>query len=925
MTWLLALWVAATHGQEEIIRPNHGVIFTPQHRRLVAGHSYMDLVFTIPRPSPFNQSAPRCGSIPSLALKEQCIGNCRQHLLKNAHPWCILFPQEDHEQIDTLVESILVSQAGINALLHSPLQLDTSRKERAPLSFIGDISRALFGLARVKDLKKVTGTVNDIIAHVKEQDEYVNKEMSLVHKAVDATAKTLDAIQLEVEHNSQAITGLSTSVSQIQTAVRTQDENIKAVASNLHKLSRYLANVSERRANIMSKLQTYAIALNSFLSGVTSLSHGILSPIIIPPSDLQSSLEKAEEVIAEKFPGNSLIRHDLAYYYDHHLASYQYTTEYIIVHIKAPFAQDHGIFDLFSITSFPVPLTPHDPTALGYTRLQSMPDYVALDQGRSVAIELSHAQMAMCTGKALIVCPFDHVMITRPSFTCATAVLFQQDNIFKGLCTTNVHSEVPVPNSIFPVSEGQYLVTTSEQHYQISCPTKLTSLEAHAYVHLTIPCHCSLHVASLSVTPSLTDCDPSLQVAKVLHPVNYPVFLTFGFKPHQFDSVNLSNTSLKLQVPNINGYISNFTDLSQRAKKAGLDLHKVSEAMAEVRTTYDRYEPRRLSFLPMVDDGNSMGIFIIIVIIVIVALIAAVAFLLFRTKGVKSLLSAGYMAASAAAPTASARVLSPITTSPAPRIVIPTLPTMNMTDFHYMKAAAAFLLTLVLFYLARYIVTRLMKYFRVYNMCCVTPVAQDSFCCNLILHLSNGFQQVSLFLVEIPYPEASLSNIRRPMLTDHYVFREGCPIFYSQGFQFKWSGDLLFFTDSTEIKLPLPQKVYVPIPLRRTLHNMLKAKDTYHIQDSLLIKSHNCKTSEIVSRHSCPQDNEEVTPPTAPGLSHTPTTNPADIPPPAYLGSEPLLEHTVGFIEPRDIKTDSAPSDAYKFRFVSHKTYNSSK
>ena len=65
-------------------------------------------------------------------------------------------------------------------------------------------------------------------------------------------------------------------------------------------------------------------------------------------------------------------------------------------------------------------------------------------------IELTHKQIDLCTGESLLTCPFDHVMIQRPSYTCASAILFQQDYNFNELCDSKVYADVQVQNSIFP-------------------------------------------------------------------------------------------------------------------------------------------------------------------------------------------------------------------------------------------------------------------------------------------------------------------------------------------------------------------------------------------------------------------------------------------------------------------------------------------
>ena len=81
----------------------------------------------------------------------------------------------------------------------------------------------------------------------------------------------------------------------------------------------------------MSKLQIHAITLITYLEGLISIARGTLSPYIVPPHDLENSLRKAWEVLQEQHPSYSIIHTDIAYYYDHHLSSFWYSQDRIIV------------------------------------------------------------------------------------------------------------------------------------------------------------------------------------------------------------------------------------------------------------------------------------------------------------------------------------------------------------------------------------------------------------------------------------------------------------------------------------------------------------------------------------------------------------------------------------------------------------------
>ena len=100
--FLLIYLLHTTWAEDKtLVRPNHGVIFTPDHRQLIAGHSYMDLVFTTPRPRPFNGTQLECPPESSLVGLDEWT---------NVHPWCSLFPSTDLPQLKALIGNIVTAE-----------------------------------------------------------------------------------------------------------------------------------------------------------------------------------------------------------------------------------------------------------------------------------------------------------------------------------------------------------------------------------------------------------------------------------------------------------------------------------------------------------------------------------------------------------------------------------------------------------------------------------------------------------------------------------------------------------------------------------------------------------------------------------------------------------------------------------------------
>ena len=99
--------------------------------------------------------------------------------------------------------------------------------------------------------------------------------------------------------------------------------------------------------SILSALLQYKIMCKS------SLQTGILSSDIISPSDLKRSLN----IIRDKLPrGYELATHDLCFYYNNHLAFFQYTDKHLYLNLKIPLVQSNFLFDIYQIEVVPVPI-----------------------------------------------------------------------------------------------------------------------------------------------------------------------------------------------------------------------------------------------------------------------------------------------------------------------------------------------------------------------------------------------------------------------------------------------------------------------------------------------------------------------------------------------------------------------------------------
>ena len=170
------------------MRPNHRVLFRSSNRRLLAGESRYNLVFSVPKPVPFTLDIPDCRGNDTGRRPEG----------KSYRKWCNIL-DDVWDEFTTLAGSMANINASIEAILSDPIPLDSeNRARRVPMVLLDDPDHHTFGIATQGDLRKIVAKTNKIILHATEREQFVDTELDLFHASVDTIHKSLDTIQQEV-------------------------------------------------------------------------------------------------------------------------------------------------------------------------------------------------------------------------------------------------------------------------------------------------------------------------------------------------------------------------------------------------------------------------------------------------------------------------------------------------------------------------------------------------------------------------------------------------------------------------------------------------------------------------------------------------------------------------------------------------------
>ena len=323
------------------------------------------------------------------------------------------------------------------------------------------------------------------------------------------------------------------------------------------------------------------------------------------------------------------------------------------------------------------------------------------------------------------------------------------------------------------------------------------------------------------VGPPVDSCDDTLNTIQTLHPVNYPVFLSFGYQPAQFQSVHLANTSIQLDLPNVTEYTKTMTDLTSHQIEQGLDLDKLSNAITTARRTYEISNIGSPPFTPLGSNKHSMGAFVVIVIIILIIIIVAVVYLLYKAKGkASSGLTKAALAAQAAPLTQSYMIPHPDQDKPTP--LPPQKETVHIAMMSIGQLALIMFAVIVGAILLIIILKRVYKFLKTAKKCWVVPLDQSEYLTRLTLVISNGKDLIALHLHTVQYPADIISGWEKPKLTDYTIQQITCKHWSSPRLDLEWDGPLTFKVNDEHTTMHLPTELYVPFWKRRTMNNLLE-------------------------------------------------------------------------------------------------------
>ena len=273
--------------------------------------------------------------------------------------------------IDTLMEKI---HEIIPTVDHGVTERRDQRlgSREALLPIIGSIAKSLFGVATSSDLEH-------IVAAIKTMSKNVETQMNTMKKA---TTNLASFAHLEDEH-------LKTLETKVMEVTARQAQLIANWSTQVQNEMIYLSAWSTQMTEWLFHTEIWCQRLQLLVTGLTMLTAGHLSPILIPEEMMQAAINHAQTELHDILVSATLVHSDMAYYYKYGSFVYMRAGEKIIITLQMPVSQWAQPFDIYEIIRIPIMVSGQEQI----TMIEDLPDVIAVERGQNRFFPMTREEM----------------------------------------------------------------------------------------------------------------------------------------------------------------------------------------------------------------------------------------------------------------------------------------------------------------------------------------------------------------------------------------------------------------------------------------------------------------------------------------------------------------------------------------------------
>lgn len=475
---------------EPILRLNYGVVFNP----IGSVHFGQDMWYhTFQIKLPIKQNHNDIGKCKIGSFKEKC---------QNFNEVISEINQIQRRTVYQLNETVKI----INRIIPAKQQLNQKpsiKTKRAILGFIGSLSRTLFGTATIDDVNILAKHINALTSTTYEISKAIAKHADHDSSYLASVDKRISQVVKEVTENHNQINFMQNSI----------EFKIKSFAAIMSNLSKAYMKTIETSIDVHEKLNTLKL-------GIFDLVQGKLSPLLIKPRVLTTTINQIQELLHKQYHGFELVQHNPTYYYSSNNFLYSRKGVNIFILLKMPIIYNQmKNFKLYQVLTYPVPVN----DSVHATQLIDTPDYIALSEDSNYYVKMSTLEVNKCHNDKNLQCPINKNMLSSQN-ACLPSILNNQVKMIKSHCEFRyLHNEIK--SQIIHLKQSLVLIYRLDKLY-LNCDGKEIEKTGCKFCIISIPCKCSVTADNIYLPPFLNHCHKADKVTTV-YPVNLAVMQQF--------------------------------------------------------------------------------------------------------------------------------------------------------------------------------------------------------------------------------------------------------------------------------------------------------------------------------------------------------------------------------------------------------------
>lgn len=466
-----------------------------------------------------------------------------------------------------------------------------------------------------KHLRYIGSVRYENIKGIKTFDDDVSALQTLSYKEIDDLYSLVSHVQIELSKT-----------------INSTEDMYKAEQNKLQYFYRHLNYTFEIDdlliAKVLPTVLNYKLRIfyindfvKRFIKGVVQLTHGYVSPLLIPEKDINIMIKHVAKTYLSTttYADYQLPSQSSSFYYALKKATFSHiphgNSSLLVASLRIPLYKIGGLLPIYRINTYPVPvesgfLKTTKKRSQGFTFLNNMPEYIAISDNEEVFAEFDKKLFLSCTGDLNSkVCGFGLNALSRrlgKTGSCAFSIFTEHTEQINKFCNfqyTDTSLWHPHGSAIQIIADSTFLMHASQSSYafdkwRLICPqatiSPSTPLKTCDMCRIKIPCGCVLSGNDFYLPARYSGCEIVSQKGKesvtYLYHVNTAIMTKLFTDNDVSDLMSYEYMINKLHpplvLPRINFTKPGFETFIDISDTFGAELNKILNRTKENITAY---------------------------------------------------------------------------------------------------------------------------------------------------------------------------------------------------------------------------------------------------------------------------------------------------------------------------------------------------